>query len=215
MAFLDDLGGRRFGRLVVVRQRGHSKGHAKWLCECDCGNRTVVFGFKLKRGMTASCGCLRREVTATRNKERTIHGMSHTPNGSVYRIWSGIKTRCFNQKDKAFRNYGGRGIQMCVRWAASFVAFRDDMGPRPSGYTVERVDNDGHYEPGNCVWIPRAKQAENRRANRVIEYRGKRQHISAWAREVGISPNTMLARLKRGWPLIQVMNPRLNAWRSA
>jgi hypothetical protein len=151
-AFID-LTGHRSGRLVVLSQAAKSKGrNLRWLCLCDCGKELVCLGHNMRNGTTTSCGCYRLETTAEiRAKYLTKHGKRHT---AEYYVWRGAKSRCFNPKDKAYKNYGGRGITMCAEWRNSFKAFFLSMGPRPSGkHSIDRFpNNDGNYEPGNVRW---------------------------------------------------------------
>lgn len=150
--------GDRFGRMVVVRLHdpGASGRHASWECRCDCGKTSVAQGSKLANGNTKSCGCLRRELGIAAN---TTHGRARTP---TYRIWVLMRYRCFNPKAKPYKYYGGRGITVCDRWL-SFQNFFDDMGERPSGMSIDREDNDGNYEPGNCRWATPKEQRANQR----------------------------------------------------
>lgn len=132
------------------------------------------------------------------------HGKTRTPE---FRIWSGIKTRCFNSNAPEFKNYGGRGIKMCARWSASFEAFLADMGRRPSiKHSIERVENDGDYEPGNCVWVLRREQARNKRNSVRLKYRGQVKLLVAWAEELGIDEATIRMRLKRGWTVVKALS---------
>ena len=147
--------GTRFGRLVVVCLQGSDKwGSRQYDCLCDCGGRKVVVQYNLTSGHVRSCGCLQRE-------RRIKHGMSSSPE---YVAWLNMRDRCFKEQDPNYKNYGGRGITVCDRWKDSFQNFYEDMGPRPSGLTLERVDNNGNYEPNNCEWATRAAQLSNRRA---------------------------------------------------
>jgi len=156
MATVIDITGRRFSRWVVLSLYAKGAGaHATWVCQCDCGTRSVVDGVHLRRGKTRSCGCLRTE-------QLTTHGYTAGYTRSTYRIWDAMRQRCTNPNHSHYRRYGGRGISVCHRWLHSFEDFLADMGPRPEGYSIERINNDGNYEPSNCKWIPLADQQKNR-----------------------------------------------------
>ena len=166
---IKNIAGQRFGRLLVIGFSGTSWRHeAMWLCVCDCGTVLVIGGIGLRSRKTKSCGCLRREVlTATILKATAKHG--HTRNyaqTSEYRAWRDAKSRCFNPKTIGYQNYGGRGITMCDRWRDNFEFFLADVGPRPHGLTLDRINNDGNYEPGNCRWATRKEQRKNQRPAR-------------------------------------------------
>ncbi|MFE0766129.1 hypothetical protein [Streptomyces smyrnaeus] len=144
--------GTRHGRLVVTVPRVPGEKHVQ--CVCDCGTpRTVLFG---EWGKTKSCGCLRREVTAARS---TTHGHSRT---SIYGTWADMVARCTRPTHQRWADYGGRGITVCERWR-DFANFLADMGERPAGMELDRIDNDRGYEPGNCRWADGSTQAKNRR----------------------------------------------------
>ena len=154
-----DLTGHRFGAWSVLERADIVEGNARWLCECDCGTRRVVYAssLKIKTCVPRSCGC--QWV-----KHLTQHGhakkRNHTP---TFSSWQSAKGRCFRETDRKFANYGGRGITMCDRWKNSFENFLADMGERPEGKTLDRYpDNDGNYEPGNCRWATPKQQARNR-----------------------------------------------------
>ena len=155
-----DLAGQRFGRWRVIsmaRENQHKQ--AMWNCLCDCGLERVVVGISLTGGRSKSCGCLKNETAAAL---RLTHGMTNTPE---YRAWQELRQRCRSQSGRNFQYYGSRGIKVCARWESSFENFLQDMGPRPSNrHTLDRINNDGDYEPGNCRWATWNEQVANRRA---------------------------------------------------
>jgi hypothetical protein len=156
-----DLVGQTFGRLTVVGLASRRRSNrTTWECKCTCGEMREVRGNSLLTGNSASCGCLARERWQA---AKTLHGMSTT---RTFKIWLGIKTRCLNPHTKNWPYYGGRGISICKEWQDSFSSFFAAMGVCPPGLTIERIDNDGNYEPGNCKWATRAEQNRNKRDGR-------------------------------------------------
>lgn len=169
MSAKKDLSGMTFGKLTVI---GHAPstpaGRAQWFCKCECGKYGVFMGKRLLSGMTKSCGCRRVEaILTTIAKKSTRHGMSRT---RTWRTWECMRARCSNPNARAYEQYGGRGITVCSRWQI-FENFYADMGERPDGMTLDRVDVNGNYEPGNCRWATSKEQARNRRNNR--KFNGK------------------------------------------
>jgi hypothetical protein len=168
MGSFQDLTGQTFGRLTAQWPIGRSPQGAWWLCLCKCGNLHPVKISSLRNSETKSCGCLRIDLGRT---AKLTHG--YTKNGILtpeYRSWAAAKTRCTNVRSRQFPDYGGRGITFCARWRGSegFVNFLTDMGVRPAGTSLDRINNDGNYEPGNCRWATNKQQVDNRRI-RTIE----------------------------------------------
>jgi len=163
------------------------------ICECDCGTIRSVNVKNLKQGQSRSCGC-------SRIGPRTHGYSSYGRKTPEYRIWLHLKQRCVNPKDAAYKSYGARGISVSLEWRSSFETFLADMGPRPGpGYSIDRIDNNGNYEKGNCQWATPREQSRNTRRNINLTFNGRTQTAAEWAYEVGISIFTMYGRLKRGW----------------
>lgn len=178
----------RFGRLTVLERTVFSK-RSKWLVVCDCGIRKEVLGESLRSGSTKSCGCLRRELVISKN---TRHGLSHT---KEYRIWQTMLDRCNNEFSGSFKNYGGRGIKVCNRWL-SFESFISDVGKCPgNGYSLDRIDNNGDYEPTNVRWATQSEQSRNTRRNINVAYGGETMVLKDWSVRLGISYYTLIDRL--------------------
>lgn len=174
--------GERFSRLVIVGPPVRENGRSRWQVRCDCGNELNVIGYDLVRGHTRSCGCLLREfssqLTATHRQTETAE----------YRSWCKLKERCSRTSGSDFKDYGARGIKVCNAWANSFETFLADMGPKPGpGYSIERKENDGNYEPNNCIWATKKAQARNRRSSAIVEFDGRKMCI-AEAAEIAAIP---------------------------
>lgn len=194
-----DLTGRRFGILTVVRRsdKGRSPRYVYWECRCDCGGEIISIDQNLKQAKIPNCGCLRERNSSTRLKACTKHGMWRS---REYKAWNDMKNRCSLPSVKAYKNYGGRGIKVCGRWM-DFRNFYSDMGPRPDGMTLERIDNNGDYGPGNCMWADMKAQQNNKRTCRFIEFRGERKTVTQWAESLGINSVTLRGRIAKGWSI--------------
>ncbi len=194
-----NLTGQKFGTLSVLGRVDESPeyhGQVAWACQCECGNVCVVVGRDLRVGHTKSCGCKKAEMIRAAN---TTHGGSRGRHPE-YRIWGEMLQRCENPNSNRYYTHGARGIKVCERWRHSYTAFIEDMGRRPAKeLTLERRDNDGNYEPGNCYWATRVEQARNRRNSLSITIGGQTKPLLVWAEETGIKYATIYYRLKAGW----------------
>ena len=189
--------GAIYGKLTVLRrsQKKNPK-NALWDCICACGLSVTVATPNLRSGNTRSCGCERTKKTIAR---ATRHGATAGgKNTSEYGIWREMRQRCNNPASVSYARYGGRGITVCVEWDNSFIQFLSDMGQRPSGMSLERIDNDGNYCKSNCKWATRVEQANNTRNNVWIAYAGYNMTLSQWARFLGVSDSVLHSRHERG-----------------
>jgi hypothetical protein len=175
--------GRAFGRLTVLADLGRANGVRMWMCVCDCGEAKAVRHGGLQSGNTKSCGCSHLDANRAR---LTTHGMAWSP---TWKSWLRMRERC-----EKHPHYAGRGIKVCERWQ-DFANFLADMGERKAGMTLDRINVDGNYEPGNCRWADQDTQSNNKRSNRVIEAFGRSQTLSQWAKERRLSVATLWARL--------------------
>lgn len=180
-----DVTGQRFGRLTAVKRLHSNKsGNSIWLCNCDCGGVSNSNISQLRNGKTKSCGCINKELTKT-------HGMHSSPE---YKSHASMKDRCLNRNNPQYHDYGGRGISYCMRWD-SFENFFKDMGFRPKGKTLDRIDNDGNYDPENCKWSTRKEQMLNTRRNKFYEIEGEKLTVSQISEKYKIPKSTLRYRL--------------------
>lgn len=188
-----DITGLVVGRLTVICFAGINP-RSMWRCRCECGKECEVATKYLTSGRTVSCGCVRAEKASTLAK---THGKSKRPE---HKVWKKIRQRCTNESNLSFPNYGGRGIKMCSRWLNSFEAFIEDMGERPSrDHSIERIDNDGDYEPSNCIWATKDVQSRNTRRTVFVVYRGERHKLCDLCDSRGMRTATVRSRIKSGW----------------
>lgn len=192
---VEQLSGKRYGKLRVTdtyERRGY---YTYWLCECDCGNKKYVCSSNLKNGSTKSCGC---------ERFKKKHGeLANGKHPRLYNIWSNMIARCYSQNASGYERYGGVGIRVCDEWRNSYKSFA--TWAREHGYsedlTIDRIDSKGNYEPFNCRWATRVEQQNNRKVNRMITYNGKDYTVAQLARHLGINQSTLRVRLYRGWSI--------------
>jgi len=183
----------RYGRLEIIGKSESRNGQVYMLCRCDCGKKKEIALSSLKRGLTQSCGCYRKEKGPA-NKRHGLHA------SRTYKAWLSMRQRCCNPNNPHYKNYGGRGITIDPCWD-TFDQFLADMGQSPDGMSIERIDNEKGYGPDNCKWASRLEQGRNTRKCRVITHGGKTQTLSEWADEYGINRQTLGKRLDNGWDM--------------
>jgi hypothetical protein len=160
MPKLIDITGYTYGRLIVLNRGPNKNKRTSWKCVCSCGTIITVLGLDLKSGSTKSCGCFRKETTSSTGKKNTVHGKSKSVE---FKTWDSMLQRCLNSNYHGYKYYGGRGITVCERWKNSFQNFLEDMGEKPKGLSLDRINNNGNYEPNNCKWATHSEQMSNRR----------------------------------------------------
>ena len=191
--------GTVYGRLTVlgVVLIGGSR---KWKCRCSCGTVKHCRAKDLTSGSVVSCGCRKRDWLVEMN---TVHGDGGSPE---YKAWENMRLRCRNKNTPYYKHYGARGIRVCKRWDRSYEAFLADMGRRPGrGYSLDRIDNDGDYEPGNCRWTTQRGQLRNTRCSRKITLEGVTRPLCEWSEISGVHRATIEYRIKMGWPVKQAV----------
>ena len=177
--------GERFGMLTVVEEVT-ADGRSRLSCRCDCGATTTVDRGNARAGRTTSCGC----------RVRKLRGKWNTP---AYRSWKAMRERCCVPTSKDYPLYGARGVRVHERWADDFLAFLADMGERPEGTTLDRINVDGNYEPGNCRWATPIQQSANRKNTLFLTARGETAPLAEWARRLGVEPSVLRNRKRAGW----------------
>lgn len=194
-----DLSGQRFGKLTVISFNKKENGHYYWNCVCDCGKECIKDGGKLRRNETKSCGCLRVEKNSKHHDYKT----------RLYRIYNGMKYSCNLKTDTGYKWYGSRGIKVCEEWMKDYQSFKN--WALKNGYndalSIERIDNDGDYEPNNCKWIPLREQPKHTRKTKQIEFNEKIYTMSGLAKEFNINRHTLYSRLKNGWSIEKALTP--------
>lgn len=203
-----DLVGNTYGLLRVEKRAENAGGRTAWnvVCQCEKKTRFAVTGNSLQRGNTKSCGCTRAISLAKLNKERRTHYQTRT---RLYRLWGTIKARCNRETHSSYKNYGGRGIKVCEEWSRSFESFRDwahdngyyeDLGKSGRNkMTIERIDNNGDYEPSNCRWATNLEQMNNKRDNVYYTINNETKTLTEWSRITGVKSGTIYKRIRNGW----------------
>lgn len=187
-----DITGQKFGRLKAIRFLELNKEFTKirhfWQYECDCGKIKIADRYRVSSGSIRSCGCLFTDV-------KRVHGFTNKKD-ITYQSWASMKSRCNSKSNPAYHNYGGRGITICNRWK-DFNNFLNDLGTRPTiNYQLDRIDNNGNYEPPNCRWATKKEQANNRRRSIIIERDGIKKSLKEWCNELNINYSTACYRLR-------------------
>lgn len=178
---MDDLIGKRFGRLTILKFSHKTNWKKYYLCQCDCGNKKAIYDYSLKKGETKSCGCLYKE------------SRGGIINHFLYKRWIGIKARCYNENFKEFDRYGGRGIFMCEEWknnARAFIDWSMKNGYK-KGLELDRINNDDGYYPENCRWVKHQENSRNMGRCHIVEYNGEKRHWLEWCEVLGISPKSI------------------------
>lgn len=205
MPYIPDKTGARFGRWVVQDRAGSIKNRAAWRCICDCGNERILSSATLTDGESLSCGCLHKERASAAAR---THGRSRT---RLYKVWTSMKRRCTAPKDSQYHLYGGRGITVCPEWMASFEAFAADVGERPqAGMSLDRIDNEKGYMPGNVRWATGSQQLSNTRRTIHVTYKGETMCMRDLSRRTGIAYMTLKQRLQKGWSVEAAVETPVN-----
>jgi len=200
--------GKKYGMLTVISLCGEDKNnHMKVKCKCDCGNETIKLAYMVLQGHTGSCGCNKYKPMI---KASTKHGKRFT---RIYRTWGNMKTRCYNKNSSFYNVYGGRDIRVCHEWKSNFISFYN--WAISNGYsddlTIDRINNNGNYEPNNCRWATNIKQANNRRNNVFVSFHGEKMTVSEISRKYGLKSSTLYGRIRRGIEIESYIKERADA----
>jgi len=200
--------GQRFTHWSVIREVDpipRQDGHRlrRILCRCDCGTERVVLLMSLRKGASTCCGCIGNQKIGAR---RRTHGQcADYRRTKTYDVWNNMMARCYNPKGSGYENYGGRGIKVCERWR-DFKNFYADMGERPAGKSLDRIDNDGHYAPENCAWRSAAEQIRNRRTTVRLTWQGETLTVPEWAERLGVTYKFLEHRREMGWSVERIFS---------
>lgn len=192
-----DLTGKVFGRWTIVDfSHRDNDSNPFWNAICSCGTVRKVEGSSIFSGKSRSCGCLQRDSVTTHGRSESL----------IYQVWGGMVGRCHNKKDPSYYRYGGRGITVCDRWRDSFENFLEDMGEKPEGMSIDRINNNSCYCPENTRWATPTEQQRNRNCNKMLTFNGKTQTLAGWAEELNIKYPTLASRIRSGWPLEKALD---------
>jgi hypothetical protein len=191
--------GMKFGRWTAINKEPNKGKYICYRFRCECGTESVLTLSSVKSGNSLSCGCYQKELASLR---RTSHGKSATP---TYAAWNTMRQRCSNPNNGKFKNYGARGITVCDRWN-TFENFLEDMGERPHGLTLDRINNSLGYFKGNCRWASQQDQQNNRRNNKLVEFDGKTMTVAQWERHLGVAKDFLKRRLLEGFSMERAIN---------
>lgn len=195
-----DITGKTFCKLKVIERSVLRDDNAmKWVCECECGKRIITRGAALRSGHTKSCGCLTKMKRGKDGKIKSTHEMTATP---TWNSWRMMRRRCYEKTLFAYCFYGGKGISVCERWRESFENFLSDMGERPDGLTLDRIDSSGNYEPSNCRWSTAKVQGNNKSSTKFITFNGETLCVNDWANRLDMTVQSLWYRLyKYHWSI--------------
>jgi len=196
-----NLTGQKFGRLTVLGLSPKKSGRKSyWVCQCSCGNKTVVRSDILKNGSTMSCGCLKKEQDEKNLDHTRKYGDEITHESRLYQIWQGMRYRCENPNDRSYPRWGGRGIKVCHEWSTDYAKFKE--WALSHGYhsdlSIDRIDVNGNYEPSNCRWANAKTQCNNRTTTIKVPYHGEVHSLTEWAEALGFKVNTIITRYHHG-----------------
>ena len=210
-----DLTGKKFNKLLVLYKTKKDKnGHYYWKCKCDCGNEKEILGTHLLQGTIKSCGCYNSEQVSKRAKTKQI-----IPNKRIRHIWELMKSRCYNNKNISFKNYGDRGIKICDEWLdkknglINFYNWSMENGYRED-LSIDRIDIDGNYEPSNCRWVSWKKQCNNKRNNIKIKYNGESENVCYFIQKYSLNKFAIYSRLRKGWSIKDAIEKPINEKKS-
>ena len=190
-----DRTGERYGQVIAIEYMGKRNNKTYWKCKCDCGKVFVTSGQCLSNGHTKSCGCFKSKWIS---ESHSIHGETE---GRLHKIWSNMKSRCYNPKRPDYSYYGGKGIKVCKEWLDSYIVFRE--WALNNGYkedlTIDRIDSDKDYSPDNCRWANRLEQCLNQKRTRRFTYKGETKTASEWSVIYGVPSRALRGRMDKGW----------------